>query len=105
MSDTPGNERERGGSGEFSDPTAPSYDSGSGSEGTTPEPSEPTTTPGASGGEGAAEGAREVTWSSGDATQAVPAGETQQLPSTPPAAPGPASQPPGGPSSGPAASA
>jgi hypothetical protein len=104
MSDTPGNERERGGPGEFSDPTAPSYDSGSGSEGTTPEPSEPTTTPGASGGEGAAEGAREVTWSSGDATQAVPAGETQQLPSTPPAAPGPASQTPGGPSYGQAGS-
>jgi hypothetical protein len=100
MSDTPGDERERGGSGEFSDPTAPSYDNGS-PEGTAPEPGSEPDTPAASGGEGA----REVTWSGGDATQEVPSGETQQLPSTPPAAPGPVSQPPGGPSSGPAASA
>jgi hypothetical protein len=100
MSDTPGNERERGGSGEFSDPTAPSYDSGTGPEDTTPEP----TTPAAGSGESPAEGARDVTWSSDDSTQAVPSGETQQLPSTPPVAPGPGSQPPAGPSYGQAGS-
>ncbi|HEY7717973.1 MAG TPA: hypothetical protein VH915_04385, partial [Pedococcus sp.] len=70
MSDTTGSERERGDSGELSDPTSPSY----GSDATSPS------------SETAAsdEGAREVTWSSDD-TQSVPADGTRPLP---PATPG-----------------
>ena len=67
MSDTTGSERERGDSGEFSDPTSPSYGSGE-AAGTPPTPETPASQ----------EGAREVTWSSDD-TQAVPADGTRPI--------------------------
>jgi len=90
MSDTP---KDPGaGSGEhpeYRDPTAPAWDEGERSDQSERTP-EPTPETGSDAGS-------DVTWSSGEQTQAVPADSTQQLPSEPsePSG-GPALEPPSG---------